>query len=111
MFAKEVNSIFSRSVSLTPAFFKLPSPPLVATIFAGWDPNPLQRVHSFLQHEHGDLVSLTKPFSQFVVVHMNIHALFLGTVSPHEKHNDCYFFLFSSTCFIPLCREQWLPGG
>lgn len=86
------------TVSLTPAFL---------ASFTTTGGNHLSRLGSkpppesvlFSRTWAWDLVSLTKPFSQFVVVQMNIHALLLGSECPHKKTQWLSLFLF----FFYLC--------
>lgn len=72
----------------------------MATILAGWDPGPPPETVLFSPAQAWDLVSLTKPFSQFVVVHMNIHGV-------------AHWALLKNTVIVTFCYflpppERWL---
>lgn len=96
---------FSHTVILTPAFL---------ASFTTTGGNHLNRLGSkpppesalFPRTGAWDLVSLTKPFSQFAVVCMNIHTPLLGSVCAHKKHNVPFPFFFYLQYVIPLFHEQ-----
>lgn len=56
--------------------------------------------------EARDLVSLTKPFSHFVVVHMNMHGSAQWALLKTQWYLDFFFFFIHSFCAIPVFPEE-----